>query len=156
MKKYIVLLVIALLVLLVATNTSYEQQSVVPELKTLLKDEPFKDVLSHIEFTYGDKVYSIEARGYYLFVEFFIRKATHLFGYGFIGLMLFLLYSKKLKRPVLWSIVSAAILAALDEYNQSKTPGRLGMVEDVLLDVLGAVLFVGLASLVQQFKTKKK
>ncbi len=94
MKKSIILVVMSLCIVAIASTMTYEQQTIIPELRTLLKDEPFIDVLSKIEIEYWDMTISVESRGYIFFVEFLIRKATHFIGYGIIGIIFYTFYRK--------------------------------------------------------------
>ncbi len=148
MKKYVVLGVIALVVVYIASNMSYAQQSIVPLLQTVLVNEPFKEELSALEFTYWDRTVSIETTGYIHFVEFLIRKCTHFLGYGTIGVIFYVLYRKlKWSLPVLWAIASVFLIAVLDEYNQFHTSGRTGTFQDVKLDVAGAIFMIFLVKI---------
>ena len=70
MKKYVFFVVLALLIVFIASNTSYEQQTIIPELKTLLANKPFEEELSKIHLTYWGKPVSVETRGYFYFIEF--------------------------------------------------------------------------------------
>ena len=147
MKKITILVIICLCLVAIASTMTYEQQTIVPELRTILKNEPFKDVLSKIELEYWDQTISVETRGYFYFVEFLIRKATHFIGYGIIGLILYSLYKKlKWRFAPLLAVASVFIIGCLDEYRQSFTPGRTGVFDDVLIDTAGALLFVTIAT----------
>jgi VanZ family protein len=147
MKKIILLVITSLLLVAFASSMTYEQQTIVPELKTLLKNEPFKNVLSKIEVEYWGKTISVEERGYFYFVEFLIRKATHFIGYGIIGVIFYTLYRKLQWRfaPLL-AIATVFIIGCIDEFRQYYTPGRTAVFDDVLIDTAGALLFVTITS----------
>lgn len=149
MKKIAFLLLIALCAVFYMSNTSYEQQSILPELQSVLKEEPSKELLSKMELTYWGSMVSVDAWGYHAFVELLIRKATHFCGYGAIS-VLFLLFYRKLqwKFPSILAVLSVTIIASLDEYNQTFIPSRTGAVQDVVIDVLGALTFVIVTNLV--------
>jgi len=76
-------------------------------------------------------------------VHFLLRKGGHFFGYGIGGLLFF----RALRRTAghwslalaAWSVVLTAVVAALDEYQQTFLPSRTGSLRDVLLDTCGAV-----------------
>ncbi|MGM9951740.1 MAG: VanZ family protein, partial [Lysinibacillus sp.] len=143
MKKYVFFVVLALLIIFIASNMPYEQQTIVPELETVLADKPLEAQLSKLEFTYWGRPISVETRGYFYFVEFLIRKGTHFIGFGLVGLLFFLFYRKLGWRfPALLAIGSIFIVASLDEYRQTLIPGRTGMFGDVLIDTAGAIFFV--------------
>lgn len=157
MKKYILLVTLALMIVMIASNMSYEQQTIVPELQSLLKDKPFEDELSKIELTYWGMPISVESRGYFYFVEFLIRKATHFTGFGLIGVIFFLFYRKmNFRLPAYFAIASVFILGSLDEFRQKMQPGRTGLFEDVMIDTTGAIFFVLLAKLVLSLITNRK
>ena len=72
-NAYIVIALIMMGILFYSSSQTYEQQSSIPILEKILKNEPFKQALSGISFTYADSPVSIEASGYFKFIEFFIR-----------------------------------------------------------------------------------
>lgn len=146
MKKYVFLVVLALITVGIASSTSYEQQTIIPELQTVLEDKPFEEQLSKLHLTYWGRPISVETRGYYYFVEFLIRKSTHFIGFGIIGILFFLLYRKLCWRfPALLAIGSIFLIASLDEFRQTFSDGRTGMFGDVLIDTAGAIFFILLA-----------
>ncbi len=148
MKKYFSLVVVCLFIVFVFSNMSYQQQTIIPQLKQWLADEPFYNVLSKIEVPYWGTTISVETRGYHYFVEFLIRKGFHFVGFGMLAVLFYLLYRKfKLNFAVLLSIGTTFIIANLDEYRQTFVPGRTGVFNDVLLDTAGAVTFVFLSKI---------
>ncbi|MER2105737.1 MAG: VanZ family protein [Solibacillus sp.] len=156
MKKIIIILVLALCAVILMSNTTYEQQSITPELRYLLKNEPFKVFLSQFELTFWGSVVSVETWGYYKFVELLIRKATHFLGYGLIGVILWIFYRKLQWRfPSLLAIGSIAIIASLDEYRQTFIPDRTGAVEDVVIDICGAITLISIAKLLNYFRKRR-
>jgi len=149
MKKWIALVIVGVMVVIVMSNMSYEQQTIIPTLKDLLKDKPFEEWLSQFEIPYWGKIISVETRGYFQFLEFLIRKATHFFGYGFLAVIVYILYRKlKWRFAVLLAFITTVLIASLDEYRQSTIPGRSGLVEDVVLDACGALTLLVLAKLI--------
>ena len=157
MKKNIFLIVITLLVISLASTMSYEQQTIVPQLKTLLKNEPFKETLSKIEVVYWGNLISIETKGYIYFIEFMIRKATHFIGYGIVSLIFYTFYRKLGWRLApLFAIGTVFIIGCIDEFLQYHTPGRTGIFDDVLLDTSGAIFFILITVIIQAFIAKRK
>lgn len=153
MKKYIFLVIVALCIVAFASNMSYKQQTIVPELRVLLADKPFEEALSLLKIPYWGTIISVESRGYFYFVEFLVRKATHFIGFGIVGTILYLFYRKLAWRfPSLLAIATIFVIASLDELRQSFLPGRTGVFSDVLLDSLGAVFFIGVTAMM----TRKK
>lgn len=155
MKKYIFFVVLALFIIVIASNMSYKQQTIVPELQTLLANKPFEEQLSKIHLTYWGMPISVETRGYFYFVEFLIRKGTHFVGYGIVALLFYVLYRKLAwKLPALIAIITVFFIASLDELRQSFIPGRTGIFSDVLLDTAGAICFTLLAKIILTFKNR--
>lgn len=153
MKKYIFLVIVALCIVAFASNMSYKQQTIVPELRVLLADKPFEETLSLLKIPYWGTIISVESRGYFYFVEFLVRKATHFIGFGIVGTILYLFYRKLAWRfPSLLAIATIFVIASLDELRQSFLPGRTGVFSDVLLDSFGAVVFIMVTAMI----TRKK
>lgn len=75
-------------------------------------------------------------------VTILCRKTLHFAYYGMVALTAH--FGVRSRMPV-WAIAWALIQACFDEYRQSASPGRTGSVADVLLDMAGAVMFVGIA-----------
>ncbi|MEG0381446.1 MAG: VanZ family protein [Kurthia sp.] len=159
MKKAIILTIAALIIVIYASNMTYQQQTIVPELRILLKDKPFENFLSSIEISYWGTIISIESRGYFYFIEFLIRKATHFIGYGMLAVIFYFLFLKFKRRiPSILAFVTIFIIACLDEYRQSCIPGRTGIFDDVLIDAAGALLFllvVKVIIVIKRIVTKK-
>ncbi len=138
---YLIIAFVMMGILFYSSSQTYEQQSSIPVLQKILKNEPFKAALSSVSFTYGGSPVSIEASGYFKFVEFFIRKAAHFGTYFILGGSLFLAIIPRLKHlgmAFLYSWLAATGYAALDEFHQMLTGGRSPMFEDVVLDSSGA------------------
>ncbi|MGG2085152.1 VanZ family protein [Lysinibacillus pakistanensis] len=150
MKKWLVL-VVFLLVLIISSSMTYEQQSILPELEDILANKPFEKQLSLLHIPYWDTVVSVEERGYFKFVEFLIRKLTHFMGFGCIALGIYFAWGKR-RFPALVAIVGTAMIAILDEFRQSFTPGRMMSGQDVLVDTVGAIVFVGIVVFVKNLR----
>ncbi|MEG0254826.1 MAG: VanZ family protein [Vagococcus sp.] len=141
-NAYLIIAFIMMGVLFVSSSQTYEQQSTIPLLQKILKNEPFKDILSSVSFSYGGSPVSIKESGYHQFIEFFIRKGAHFFTYFVLGGSFFLGINPRVKHlgiSLLFSWLSATGYAALDEFHQMLTGGRSPMFQDVVLDSLGAL-----------------
>lgn len=146
MKKSTFFVAIGLIIVFVMSNMSYEQQTLIPTLKDLLKDKPLEQWLSQFEFHYWGRTITVESRGYFYVVEFLIRKATHFFGYGLLAVIFFLFYRKlSWKFPAILAFFTIVIIASIDEFRQSMIPGRSGIVDDVILDAYGALFLLAFA-----------
>ncbi|MGE7093019.1 VanZ family protein [Lysinibacillus sp. NPDC048646] len=150
MKKWFILLIF-LVVLILSSSMTYEQQSIIPELEEILANKPFEQQLSRLHIPYWDTVVSIEERGYFKFVEFLIRKLTHFVGFGCIALGLYFAWGKR-RYAAGVALFGTTLIALLDEYRQSFTPGRMMSAQDVAVDTAGALVFVGIVVLVRKVR----
>lgn len=152
MKKLLIFLAL-FIVLFISSSQTYEQQSLIPVLEQYFPSMPFYSLLSTLEITYWGSVISIEERGYYLFIEFFLRKGAHVAIFGLIALAIANMVPKKM-----WwlALPATAILAVLDELHQAVTGGRSPMAADVLLDISGAVIALSFLFLFRKIKARRK
>lgn len=148
MKKWLVLFVF-LVVLAISSSMTYEEQTIIPALEDILASKPFEKQLSVLHIPYWDTIVSIKERGYFEFVEFLIRKFTHFVGFGCIALGIYFAWGKR-RYAAGVAIVGTALIASLDEFRQSFTPGRTMNGQDVLVDTAGAILFVGIVVLAKK------
>ena len=154
MRKLPILLIL-LFVLFVSSGQSYEQQSIIPHLEKWLPDKPLEALLSKLEIPYWGIIVSVEERGYYYFVEFLIRKSAHFFIFGFIATAIYAVLPKFKMR--LWIAAFVTLLIALgDEYHQSLTGGRTPSLQDVTLDMAGAVTALIFIRLIVKKRTTHK
>ena len=80
-------------------------------------------------------------------VVFLLRKTGHLIGYGLLALCLQRVLAKRLPRAspagLFWlSLAGAALIAVTDETLQAFSSYRSGAWYDILLDLLGATVFL--------------
>ena len=142
---------IILVALFYSSGQTYEQQSLIPDLKQWLPGEPFKNLLANLQVPYWGRTISIEERGYYHFIEFLIRKGTHIVSFGALAIGAFIIT----KRFFLSFVITVGI-AVLDEYHQSLTGGRTPTIQDVYLDVFSAFLALFIIYLIKYFHSHKK
>ncbi|MGY3765836.1 VanZ family protein [Vagococcus vulneris] len=157
-KLFLLIAMAVMIVLFFSSSQTYEQQSQVSLLAKVLKNEPFKGFLSKFSFSYGGSPVSIEADGYFKFVEFFIRKGAHFLTFFVLGGSLCLvLYHKTRSLFIsgLFGWLSATGYAALDEFHQMITGGRTPLFQDVALDSIGALTACVLVMLITWLKTGK-
>ena len=89
------------------------------------------------------------------FLSFYERKTAHMFLYFVLaGLLVFALKPlMKRAEQVNWAaLTGSGLWAAIDELHQTYIPGRRGQVSDVLVDLTGAALFLGLAWVVHRVR----
>lgn len=153
MKKLIPLLLLLVVVFLASGQTA-EQQSMQDILKAWLPNKPLESFLSLFQIPYWGILVSVEERGYYAFVEFLIRKGTHLIYFGIIALAIYIALPRFKYRKVT-TIVITMLLAIADEFRQSFTSGRTTSLQDVMLDTSGAIAALVLLTFFQWFKHRK-
>ncbi len=154
MKKWLIF-IICLVILIISSSLTYEQQSILPELEDLLSNKPFEEQLAVLKIPYWGTTVSIEERGYFPFVEFLIRKLTHFIGFGCIALGLYFAWGKRRFAAII-AIIGTIVIAMLDEFRQSFTPGRTMSGQDVLVDTAGAIVFVGTVVIIRKLVKNKR
>lgn len=157
-RFYLALAFVVMGILFYSSSQTYEQQSQIGFLSTLLHNEPFSKPLSAIAFNYAGSEVSIEARGYFSFIEFFIRKGAHFGTYFVMGGSLFLGLFPRLRSFFLTAIIAwlaATGYAGLDEFHQMMTGGRTPLFQDVMLDASGALTAILLCMLVSYFNKRR-
>lgn len=140
-----------MLLLFLSSSQSYQEQTLVPNIEKSTSERSIADFFGELSFSYGGHEISVESVGGASFIEFFIRKAAHFFCYALLAaLLIFALMGiapgdkkrsfsgKKLRALLFYSILLSFLYACSDELHQSLTPGRTALVQDVLLDTLGA------------------
>lgn len=156
---YLVIAFLIMAILFYSSSQTYEEQSQITLLRKLLAQQPFKEQLSGISFEYAGSPVSIQASGYFKFVEFFIRKGAHFGTYFIMGGSLYLGVFPRMKTYWLTGIMAwlaATGYAGLDEFHQMLTGGRTPLFQDVMLDSIGAATAVLLCLLAAGIKTRKK
>lgn len=79
------------------------------------------------------------------FIVNILRRTLHFLGYGVIGLLSWIyFYLWGFKKSLRYGLIFTAMIAMLDEYAQSLTTFRFGKPQDVLLDMIGAIVLTGL------------
>src|SRR5699024_4686068 len=118
-----------MLILFISSAMTYQQQTIVPELKQF--NWPWwHRILAHIKFNYAGNTISVATEGYAGLTEFLLRKLAHfgsyflLAGFGYLGL-LSVIPVWGFRLPITW--LAATGYAALDEFHQLLTSGRSPM-----------------------------
>ncbi|GKU83428.1 VanZ family protein [Niallia sp. NCCP-28] len=145
MKKIVIAIapVIFILVTIFAFSSQpYKDQDITPWLASLNQSALLNKLLSWISFSYAGKEISVSALGVAHFIEFFIRKASHLtvfFLLAFFTIRALAHFLVNKKRMAMISFVIVICYAALDEFHQSFTSGRTPLWEDVVVDSIGGI-----------------
>lgn len=88
----------------------------------------------------------------------FIRKAAHVIEYLVLGSLFTIYFSNRNMTDtyrLIYSISIPGIVAIIDEIIQTYVPGRAGLMNDVLIDLFGVILGVGLVVLIIRIRNKK-
>jgi VanZ family protein len=83
-------------------------------------------------------------------IHFFVRKLGHLAEYAILATLLWRAFDKSqrgFQRAAATAFVIAAVYASLDEFHQSFIPSRTGALQDVLIDLCGAMLGLAVCAL---------
>ncbi len=150
----LVALLVLLGILFMSSGQTYEQQSLVPNLEKWLPGKPLEFLLAKLEIPYWGIKVSIEERGYYDFIEFLIRKSAHFFTFGLIAIAMYTVLPKHNYRMLTAACITL-LVAILDEVHQSLTAGRTSSSQDVILDMMGAVIALILLRFIMNFKRRK-
>lgn len=147
------LLFIILATLFISSGQTYDEQSLIPTLQKWLPNKPFEPWLSQLQIPYWSSQISIEERGYYYFVEFLIRKSAHFFIFGFLAISIYWVLPPH-KIRIIFAAIFTLLFAVGDEFHQMLTGGRTASLQDVLLDMTGAVFFLFVLKLLLLVKTR--
>ena len=157
MRKFLsISIVVAIIIgLYISSSQTYEQQSLIPILQKLLAEKPFESVVSLlINIIWSTSSFAGE-NGYYYFIEFLLRKAAHFTLFGLLATGFFLLLPRNSFRFI-WATLLTLFLASLDEIHQFFTGGRTASIQDVLLDMSGALAFLIIAQILTALKAKRR
>src|SRR5699024_3210423 len=129
-----------------SSSTPYEQQDIKPFLGEYTDFTFLEPYLSWIYFTYNQSPVSLETHGADGLIEFFLRKAAHIFVFFLLCILFKVSLSKttnlSFKKQLWISFLLTAAYAVIDETNQAFTPNRTAYLGDVILDSTGALLAV--------------
>ena len=77
--------------------------------------------------------------------DFLLKKTAHIVEYGVLATLLYraMINSGIEKKKAMWiAVVTAVLYGITDEIHQSFTPGRGPAVRDVIIDTIGASIFI--------------
>ncbi|RPF54336.1 VanZ family protein [Aquisalibacillus elongatus] len=133
-----------------------EDQEIEPLISIYLPVEQIKPFISWIEFTYYGEVRSVAAMGVEPFIEFVFRKLAHFGVYFILAILVYLAMIKTTAIQSFYQMTMSYLLvvhfAILDEVNQGFTDGRTPYFGDVIIDAFGALIGLGLVTLIIQLK----
>lgn len=159
-KKWLhIMLLAAMLVgLYISSSQPYEDQNMRGSISDMVDEGKWKERLQDVKLEYGGREISLDERGTAGVIEFFVRKGVHVVTFAALALLWYLVLRHWLAASAAlpWSGFLSVMTAVLDEWHQTFTPNRTGLVHDVLLDACGIVAMMVLIGLSNMWSGKKK
>ncbi|GIO12262.1 hypothetical protein J19TS2_18170 [Cohnella xylanilytica] len=120
-------------------------------LKEWISEYNANRIVPNVSFYYHQDLVSGE-QDPYGFMEFVIRKCAHLFEYGMLGILCYpvLFKIKKIVWRFAGAVALVAAVALADEWNQSYVAERTSAIQDVGVDLTGAIVAISLFLLVKR------
>src|ERR671924_619909 len=87
--KYWIPAIVWVLVIFTSSSQPYSQQDVRPWLKHQIPETIIKEKFGHIKVNYDGSEISIRTKGVQGFLEFFIRKAAHVFSFAVLAVLFY-------------------------------------------------------------------
>ncbi|MTT31537.1 hypothetical protein GMB86_05850 [Terrilactibacillus sp. BCM23-1] len=142
---WLILILILIVAIFQASNTPYQQQNIQPFLRSHFDWNA--NTLPHVSFWYDGTL--VTTQDPYAFVEFVIRKMSHVTEYAVLTfLFVNLLLTTRLMRriAIFFGLLFPFLYACIDEFHQRFIPGRTGHLIDVItFDLAGMVIGLVLA-----------
>lgn len=157
-KIFLGLTILVMVLIFISSSMTYRQQTVVPELGRFNLNW-LKKWLAPISIDYAGHTFSVKTDGLAGMVEFILRKLAHFGSNLLIGLFAYLGFTSLVpnfgvRAILVW--LSATGYAATDEFHQLLTGDRSPMIQDVMLDSIGALTGVVLAMIIFMLIQKKR
>ncbi|MFD2370486.1 VanZ family protein [Brevibacillus sp. GCM10020057] len=151
-----ILLAAILVGLFISSATPYYKQDIRGTLGEIVEQNQWKDHMADWSINYGGKVISVEEKGTAGFIEFLLRKATHFSVFALLAAVWYRVFRHRLPAATAlpWSAFLSLLTAVLDEWHQTFTPDRTGMVGDVLLDFSGSASMLMVVAIVHLYSGK--
>ncbi|WP_164506849.1 VanZ family protein [Lapidilactobacillus bayanensis] len=149
-KIYFCLAILIMILIFISSSMTYQQQTVTPELGHLNLNWLHR-WLDPVEINYGGRIYSVKTVGFTEMIEFILRKIAHFSSNFLLGLFAYWgltnwVPNKWFRAILIW--LSCTGYAATDEFHQLLTGDRTPMIQDVMLDSIGVLCGVILASII--------
>lgn len=150
------LLAAILIGLFISSSTPYYKQDIRGTLSKVVDKNGLAERMADWSVDYAGKEISVEKKGVAGFIEFFLRKATHFSVFAVLALVFYRVLRYRLPFGVAlpWSALLSMLVAVLDEWHQTFTPDRTGMVGDVLLDASGSASMLLVVTIVHLYSRK--
>ncbi len=126
----------------------YSEQDIRPLLHDAVSLEWVSTYFSDLAFYYAGEEVSVHKLGEAGYIEFFIRKGTHVIVYLILAVLLYRAFRNSFEKHasiISLSLLTTCLYAVSDEIHQGFTVQRSPHVEDIVLDSVGAIIGVFLA-----------
>jgi hypothetical protein len=156
-RLHFVVLATILIGLYISSSQPYYQQDMRGTISRIVDEEKWESRFQDVSIPYGGKDVSVEEKGTAGFIEFIIRKGVHFTVFALLALSWYgvLRYRLSFAVALPWSAFLSVMTAVFDEWHQTFTPDRTGMVSDVLLDASGSVTMLLIISLIHVYAGRK-
>ncbi len=80
-------------------------------------------------------------------LDLILRKIAHLAEYFVLSFLFFRVYRStgfRTAEALVLTLIAAVIAAGFDEFHQLAVAGRVGSLKDIMVDAIGALIFLGL------------
>lgn len=136
------------------SSQAYQEQTLLPLMRAHLSEPALRDWMPDVRINYS--IYHFHAKQQpFLFLEFALRKAAHMFVYGVFAALAYVAVPPY-RRAGGWKafaiLAFTGAVALLDEWNQSSGAGRTSSAYDVGIDLAGAAL--GLLAVILASRSK--
>lgn len=162
MRRYAKLVDIAVLAailigLFVSSSQPYYKQDMRGTISKVVDEKAWGQRLHDVSVDYGGREISVAEKGTAGFIEFFMRKGIHFSTFALLALMWYRVLRHRLDFVVAlpWSAFLSLLTAVLDEWHQTFTPDRTGMVGDVVLDATGSATMLLVIILIRSYRIGK-
>lgn len=144
--------------LYVSSSQPYYRQDMRGTIAKVIDESKWGDTLQNLSIEYGGTEVSVEEKGTAGFVEFFLRKGTHVTVFALLALGWYRVLRHRLSFAVAlpWAAFFSVMTAALDEWHQTFTPDRTGGVNDVLLDASGSLTMLAIVVLFHMWSHRRQ
>lgn len=89
-------------------------------------------------------------------LSFLVRKCAHISEYMILTFLLYYGFYKNKVHSLSFPFIIALLYACSDEIHQLFVPGRAGMIQDILIDLIGVIIALIIVHFIKQRKLKRK
>ncbi|MEJ8547813.1 VanZ family protein [Brevibacillus borstelensis] len=143
--------------LFISSSTPYGNQDIRGTISKFVDEETVSENWQDFSFQYGKKKISIDNNGVAGVIEFFLRKGTHFSVFAILTAVWYRVLRQRMSvaAALPWSAFLSLAVAVLDEWHQTFTPDRTGLVADVILDGSGVCTMLLIIAVLSRWKSRK-